>query len=514
MRDELVFYVNGERHAVRGRAAGATLSDYLRDGSLHDSGLGNGGLREGCGMDGGCGASLTGTKIACAEGDCGACTVLVGEPIDGRLSYRSIDACIAFVYQMDGRHVVTVEGLADSGSLTPVQTAMVDCHGSQCGFCTPGFVMAMHGALEEHGATVDEETWRVELSGNLCRCTGYRQILDAAAQCAAAGYGGMCSRYDEAPIVDDLMSLDRSVRVNARASHESNGHTPTGADVFLPSTLDELLAARAERPEAKLVAGATDVGVQHNHGKINPTAVILTARVPELQRLEVIDGELVIGAAVDWSRIERFSESELPEYHQILTRFGSPQVRHTGTLVGNLANASPIADSLPFHYVAESTIELASVTGRREAPIESFYQGYKQLDLRPDEIIAAVRTPLPDAGVYHKLYKVSKRRDMDISTVTLGLWLRIDSDDTVTDARLAAGGVGPTVVRLPAAEGALLGVGFSLAAMEAAGREAADAITPITDVRGSDAYRRNVIENLFSKAWHDRQVDPAASVVT
>lgn len=495
MRDSLVFYVNGSRHEVRGEPAGLTLSDYLR---------------------GGCGSlqgdRLCGTKIACAEGDCGACTVLVGKPAgDGRsLAYQTIDACIAFVYQMDRRHIVTVEGVQDGVTLSPVQQAMIDCHGSQCGFCTPGFVMALQGIVEESDSAGPlDDALRLGLSGNLCRCTGYSQILDAGKRLDPKRVPSISKRYDTTAMLADFAMLgDSPVRVNSRDTHQSNGHAPAAplVDIFLPATLDELLEHRAKHHDARLISGATDIGVQFNHGKVAPTAVITTQTVAELNRLEVIDGELVIGAATPWAQVEAYTKDAIPAYHAILTRFGSPQVRHAGTLVGNLANASPIADSIPLHYVAQSTLELASVRGRRDVPIEEFYLGYKKLDLQPDEVIVAVRTPLPKENVQLRLYKVSKRRDMDISTVTLAFWLEVEGD-LCTAARIATGGVGPTVVRLLRAEESLVGRPLTLEAMQTAGRIARDEIKPISDVRGGADYRLQLVENLFAKCWHEVRDD-------
>lgn len=490
MRDHLVFYVNGTRQTVRGDEAGLTLSDFLRDG--------RGATCE----------RLPGTKIACAEGDCGACTTLVGTPDDtgDRFVYRTIDACIAFVYQLDRKHIVTVEGLAKDGQLNDAQTAMVDCHGSQCGFCTPGFVMALQGLVEEQadGSPLTDDQLRLGLSGNLCRCTGYSQILDAGRQIDPAKAGSAGAAYDTAAMLQELAGLgDETVHVNAPSDITTNGHPHAPqVEVFLPRTLDELLAQRAARTEAKLVSGATDIGVLFNHGKIAPTSVIATHSVAELQRMEVVDGVLVTGAAVKWDRLEDFSRDALPEYYEILTRFGSPQVRHAGTLVGNLANASPIADSIPFHYVAESTLELASARGTRSVPIEAFYLGYKQLDLAVDEVITGVKTPLPTGSTQVKLYKVSKRRDMDISTATLAFWLEMDGG-VVSTVRIAAGGVGPTVLRLPQAEASLSGKPLTLEAMQTAGSAARDEFTPLSDVRGSDAFRWQLVENLFAKCWHE-----------
>ncbi len=272
--------------------------------------------------------------------------------------------------------------------------------------------------------------------------------------------------------------------------------------VAIPRYLDDLLELRAKHPDALIVAGATDLGVQYNHGKFVPTKVISTCQVAELDNVEINGAELRIGASATWDNVESVVCDHVPEYHQVLTRFGSPQVRHAGTLAGNLANASPIADSIPFHYVTGSVLELASIRGRREVAIEEFYLGYKQIDLASDEVIVAVRTPLPPRDVSLKLYKVSKRRDMDISTVTAAFWIR-EANGRVAEARVAVGGVGPNVVRLPQAERILTGSAFTLKTMQKAGRVARGEIKPISDVRGSDQYRLQLVENLFMKCYYD-----------
>jgi xanthine dehydrogenase small subunit len=510
MRDHLVFYVNGGRRAVKGRDAGLTLSDYLRQG------LGPVGVN-----------CLTGTKIACAEGDCGACTVLVGHPSpDGStLDFVPVDACIAFVYQLDRAHVITVEALEHDHLLTPVQSAMVDYYGSQCGFCTPGFVMALHGLVEQRqrqsrDTRLSDAELRLGLSGNLCRCTGYTQILEAGAAIDPASVPRCAARFDTAEILADFASLgDGSVEVNPRPSSESNGEAAHGnsfgaagssLEVFIPNTVDELLARRAARPDSVLVSGATDLGVQFNHGKFAPRSVTTTSSIPKLHQLEINGDELLVGAAVSWTRFAEFIRGRVPEYHELLARFGGPQIRHMGTLVGNLANASPIADSIPFHFVAESKIEVASTRGRRQIPIEKFYLGYKQLNLGPDEVILSVRTPLSGRHVRLKLYKISRRRDLDISTVTAAFWIETDSEDVITAARVAVGGVAPTVLRLPRTESLMTGRPCDLTTMSAAGKQARDEVAPISDVRGSANYRLQLVENLFQKFYFD-QMQPLST---
>jgi xanthine dehydrogenase small subunit len=486
MRDTLNFYVNGSRHEIGDSRAIWTLAEFLRQEQR-----------------------LVGTKIVCAEGDCGSCTVLVGQldAESGRLVYQTVDSCIAFLYQLDRCHVVTVEGLKLNGALSPVQDAMVRCHGSQCGFCTPGFVVALHGLLEEqNGDTcrLEEDRLRYGLSGNLCRCTGYVQILDAAKAVDPAKVARIAELADQRAMLAEFKKL-RKTSVLIEAARD-------GAEMLIavPRTLQEAIAFRAAHPEAKIVCGATDVGVQRNLGRIDPVSVLYLGAIEALRRIEVDGERMVLGAGATWARIERAVEQVVPEYWQVLARFGSPQIRHLATIGGNFANASPIADSLPFHYVMESQVELAGPAGTRQVPIADFYQGYKRLDLAADELIAAIHTPLPAADESLKLYKVTKRRDMDISTVTAGIRFR-QHGGNVHEPRFAVGGVAATVVRLPKAEAYAAGQPFTEATFRRAGQIARGEIRPISDVRGGAAYRLQLVENLFVKAFHELSLEPLAA---
>lgn len=517
MRDHLAFYLNGQRRTASGPEAMETLTDFLRER-----------LR------------LTGTKVVCAEGDCGACSVLVGRSApaprtspgttpgpagDGgrTLTYQTLDACIAFMYQLDRAHIVTVEGLAKDGRLSAVQDAMVKCHGSQCGFCTPGFVVTMQGMLEEtacagcpESATTSngqangdasrvlpqltEDQMRLGLSGNLCRCTGYQQILDAGAAIDPAAVVTMNQQFPAGPMLDDFAALgDEPVRIET----ELRG---VGRTVFLPRTLEQAVAFRVEFPgkQSAVASGTTDLGVQHTHGRHDPAAVLSLTAIPDLNDVRIDKNVLVTGATATWTQIERTVQGVIPEYHAVLTRFGSPQVRNAGTIGGNLANASPIGDSIPFHMVMDAELDLVGPRGSRTVKLNDFYLGYKKLDLAEDELIAAVRTPLPAVGQHLKLHKISKRRDMDISTFTAAVLLTLDdAGETITAARLAFGGVGPVVLRLPETEALLAGQPFTEAAMRKAGRHARTEITPISDVRGSDDYRRQLAENILVKTYHE-----------
>ena len=480
-RDHLLIYINGQRYDVSGADAFLTLSDFLR-------------LRLG----------QVGTKIVCSEGDCGACSVLVGRAgtdaeTQGRIIYRTIDSCIQFMYQLDRTHVVSVEGLKRNGLLSPVQDAMVRCHGSQCGFCTPGFVMTMAGLLE------DEETERKEaltpdelrcgLTGNLCRCTGYVQIIEAGCAVDPGKTARVSELYPDQPILDvfDSHTAD-SVVIKDNADRT----------IALPGNLDAAVAFKSAHPGCTVVAGATDIGVQHNKGKIAPSNILCLANVREMKGIELDSETLAVGAATPWTQVERTIKDAVPQLHDVLTVFGSPQIRNAGTIGGNIANASPIADSVPFLFVTGAELELAGPKGTRRVNINDFYHGYKKFDLREDELIAQVHVPLPTEAQTLRLYKVSRRRDLDISTFTAAVLIELDkADDTIKNIRIAYGGVGPVVLRLPKTEAFLTGKPFEESVMREAGKLARSEVTPITDVRGSAAFRLQLAENILSRFYFD-----------
>jgi xanthine dehydrogenase small subunit len=499
IREHLVLFLNGNRHEVNGSDCFLSLSDFLR-------------YRLG----------LTGTKIVCSEGDCGSCTVLAGRPEDKAFKYRPIDSCIRLMFQLDGVHVVTVEGLRGTGGdrsapdgLTSVQQAMVECHGSQCGFCTPGFVMAMHGVCEGcNGRMPSEEDWRHELTGNLCRCTGYTTILKAALQAVELGTAKLNDIYPPAAMLKELNSqrgdvLDLQGQCNGAARR-----------AYCPTTLDDAIAFRQKNPQAKVVAGATDVGVQLNKRVIEPAVFLDLNRVMELEGVKVEGSTpaparsqretgsgrtIVAGARATWTEFLELCRSEAPEFAEIVSVFGSPQIRHVGTIGGNIINASPIADSLPFLFVMDAELEFAGPQGRRQVNINNFYHGYKKFDLHPDELLSGVRIPLPCPGELLRLFKVSRRRDLDISTFTAAVRMRLDGE-TISHAAVAYGAVGPTVLRLRRTEQFLVGRPFTEETMDQAGEIAMDEITPISDVRGSKDYRFQLARNVLLKLYHEQQL--------
>jgi xanthine dehydrogenase small subunit len=477
MRDHVIFWVNGVRREVRGGDAFRTLSEYLR------SVMG-----------------LTGTKVVCAEGDCGACTVLVATPGSVGPVAIPVDSCIRFLFQLDGCQIVTVEGLGEGGDLTPVQRAMVDCHGSQCGFCTPGFVMAMAGTCHAARGRADAIDWRQELSGNLCRCTGYVSIFEAGQQAAAV------------PDRTAALFSDATSEEGRRLRGESLDIRGTLDGVELratcPGTLAEAVSVRGREPEARPIAGATDLGVLWNKGRLATRHWLDLSRVPGLAGIDVETSAeadtLVVGALATWTDFLAACRDHCAEFVPIGQAFGGPQIRHVGTVGGNVINGSPIADSLPLFFVAEAVLELVSPRGTRQVPIDQFYRGYKQMDMAADELLVRIRMPLVPSGDMLRLIKVSRRRDLDISTFTAALRIRT-AGDTITSARVAYGGVGPTVVRMHQTEAALVGHAFTKETFERAGDAAVAEITPLTDVRGSADYRRQLARNVLLKFFQEQR---------
>ena len=486
MRKHISLFLNGVATRVQDSDAFLTLSQYLR-------------LRRG----------LTGTKIVCSEGDCGSCTVLIGSPEDDNaaLRYVSIDACIRFMFQLDGCHIVTVEGLAGpqpagmkpTECLTGVQQAMVDCHGSQCGFCTPGFVVAMTGILEENDQP-DEEEWRRGLTGNLCRCTGYSPIVAAGKQANLAAPKRMNDIYPPAEMLQKFADeSEEPIEIN----HDDR-------TVFCPTTLKDAAEFLGEHPDATIVAGATDMGVRFNKGALDAKVWLDLNRVDELAHFEVTDDAIVAGARATWADFEDATAELVPEFHNIVSVFGSPQIRHVGTIGGNLINASPIADSMPFMFVCDTELTLTSSAGSRTVNINDFYSGYKKFDLKPGELLSNIRIPLPAADATLRLYKVSRRHDMDISSFTAAILIGADGDE-ITSAKIAYGAVGPVVLRLPKTEAYLVGRPLTRETMGAAGDIAVGEITPLTDVRGGKDFRLQLAKNVLVKFWAQWDVDPQSN---
>ena len=420
---------------------------------------------------------LTGTKEGCAEGDCGACTVVLGIPDGGGLRHEAVNSCLMTVPQLAGRALVTVEGLAANGRLHPVQQAMVEADASQCGFCTPGIAMALFAFLEG-GEAPGDETIHDALAGNLCRCTGYRAIVDAARRAERA-----LAAVPAAPVPE------------AGPDYEA------GTQIFhAPRTLDELLALRAERPDAPILAGGTDLGLLFSKERRGFDAILSVARVEELCRLEVRDDGIEIGAAVTYTRALPVLDAEYPGMGELIRRIGSRQIRNLGTIGGNIGNASPIGDTLPCLIALDATLVLRGPDGARQMPVEDFFLDYRRTDLRPEEVIEAVRIPRLAPDEVFRTYKVSKRYDQDISAV-IGAYRLTVADGRVSDARIAYGGMAATPKRARRAEKALIGEAWSEAAVAAARRAMADDFEPIDDFRAGARYRAAVAANLLDRLY-------------
>lgn len=481
MRSYILLFVNGQQHRVTGLDVFLPLSEFLRNQ-----------------------LGLTGTKVVCSEGDCGSCSVLCGRVVDSvdsrndEFDYATIDSCIQFVFQLDGCHIITVEGLAVNGNLNGVQQAMVDCHGSQCGFCTPGFVVAMTGILEDKDEPTEQD-WRHGLTGNLCRCTGYSPIIQAGLQSNSADTRSLNQCFPPENMIELIREFcDDTIKIESphRLDHKSR------QTLFTPTTLEQATQYLAENPTAKIVAGATDIGVQFNKGTCQRPLWLDLNRVRELKGIRVQSDTIIAGARATWTELEELTRTLVPQFHKIISLFGSPQIRNVGTIGGNIMNASPIADSLPFLFVCNAQLEITGSSGKRTVNINDFYQGYKKFDLRMGELLTGVVIPLPGERSDLRLYKVSRRQDLDIATFTAAICIDRDSEK-IQHAAIAYGAVAPVVLRLPKTERFLQGKTLELETFRRAGDIAVSEISPISDVRGGSDFRTQLARNVLLKYFHE-----------
>jgi xanthine dehydrogenase small subunit len=471
------FFLNDRPVEVRGVPGTTTLLRFLRD---H--------LR------------LTGTKEGCAEGDCGACSVALLEPgPDGKGRYRSVDACLVFLPMVAGRHVLTVEGLRDAAEARrspeagfhPVQQAMVEHRGSQCGYCTPGVVLSLFElCYRDDVQGSDLRRIDEQLAGNLCRCTGYRPIRDAAV--AVAGLrpsDAFRLRADEARFEPPILSY--------AYTPVSDPPALPGQLYVQPGSIEALWQALEEHPSARIVAGGTDVALEVTKKKTFPRVLIGLEALSVLGRITRLEAGFEVGATVRITDLQDQVGPVLPGLEKMLRVFGSRQVRNRATVGGNLCNASPVGDLAPALLALDATVVAASASGSREIPLREFFPAYRKTALREGEILAAVRFSDPPDGAFFTSYKVAKRREMDISSVAAGMMLHLDAEGRVQLIRLAYGGVAATPVRAFGAEAALLGRPWTEDSVRDALRVLERDLHPISDVRGSASFRSRLASNLL-----------------
>lgn len=468
MRDYLHFFVNGKEQHIHGSAAFQTLSNFLR-----------------------CQLGITGTKVVCEEGDCGACSVLVGRFADNKMHYQPINSCIQLLYQLDLTHIITVEGLKNDGELNPVQDAMVECHGTQCGYCTPGFVVTMCEYFDRSKSPCSQGL-KDALTGNLCRCTGYEPIIKAGMHVDLNSIVPLSELYPPAEMMASFAKEKQESVFIENGTHQ----------VFIPATIADAVKFKSEAPDAVIIAGGTDICVFMNKRAYSPSTLMSFCNLSELNSISLENESIKVGATATLAQLEEFVKTRVPEFHDLLWVFGSPQIRNAGTLAGNIANASPIADTPPFLFVMDAVLNLEGSKGTRSVRINDFYKGYKKFDMQTDEFIASITIPLPKAGELVRLYKVSRRKHLDISTNTAAFRLKLSSNkiDSIT---IAYGGVAPVILRLPKTEAFLTGKALELSLFEEAAEIAVSEISPISDVRGSKEFRLQLAKNLLSKLYYE-----------
>ena len=467
-RRSLRFILNGEDVALSDVPATRTLLDFLR-------------------LD----RRLTGSKEGCAEGDCGACTVLVGRLKGDDLVYEAVNACICFVGSLDGAHVVTVEHLSQpDGPLHPVQQAMVDHHGSQCGFCTPGIVMSLYGLWMQtpnpSGAQAEEA-----LQGNLCRCTGYAPIIKAAKAISSYGAAEKDPLHAErAAIKARLVALRDGKRVEIGEGTDR---------LIVPASVDDLAEVYAAEPNATLVSGATDVGLWVTKFMRELGPMIHIGNLTELHKIEETRGAVILGAGVSYTDAADIVLRHFPQLHELWYRIGGAQIRNAGTIGGNIANGSPIGDTPPPLIALGASITLRRGDERREVKLKDYFIAYGKQDRQPGEFVEAVTIPLLPQGEKFACYKVSKRRDEDISALCGAFRVFVNEAGNVGMARIAFGGMAATPKRALAVEAALAGNPWTEATIEAALPAFAQDFTPITDMRASAEYRLLAAQNLLRR---------------
>jgi xanthine dehydrogenase small subunit len=497
-RNHVVFTLNGTLQKVEGAHAGVMLSDYLRE------------IKR-----------LTGTKIVCAEGDCGACSVLRLAPMRAAYSgsgekpsltsqksqakrFLPINSCITTVAQMDGSHLVTVDALANPDqTLSPVQKAMVESHGSQCGFCTPGFVIALTGLVEKklcegktHGTCSAKEI-KNATTGNLCRCTGYQPIIEAGEQIHLEECESIQKRF-VSPAHEKLLQAAIKVPVEIKTSE---------FEFCAPKKALDVSKHLLKRPESKIVTAGTDLGVVMNKGKLIFKDRVSLHLIPELYQIQQNKSSFKVGARVTLSELRRAIQPLIPEIANFLDLFAAPPIKNVASLVGNVSTASPIGDTPPFLLAHYAKLHIQGPKGKRTLLLEKFYLGYRKTALKRGEWITAIEFELPKKNESLRIFKASQRKDLDISAVNAAFRIQWQKGK-IQNATLAMGGVAATPLRLYQTEALLNGVTphQEPEKLQAAANKLQEEISPLSDLRGSAEFRRLLAKNLFFKFF--REVEP------
>lgn len=465
-RDYILLTINGKIHKIQGEKAFLPFSSWLR----YEQGL-------------------TGTKIVCAEGDCGACTVLFQRTTE---KFQSLNSCISTTFLMDMCHVISIEGLVKNNHLSEIQQSMIKHFGAQCGFCTPGFVMSLTHLYENNmkiTGKITEQKVKNHLTGNLCRCTGYQPIIQAALGVDTTKITPLKQHYD-------YQTLTKELETSAQIPiHITSGEK----EFYAPTTLALAAAYKKKHRGVRIFSGATDIGVQINKGK-NPGSKLMSLHlIPELYEMTLNGDQVRVGSRVTLTNVQKFMEVKNPKFAEFLNIFASPQIKNAATLVGNLANGSPIADTTPFLLTTETVVELYSSVGARSVPLIDFIKDYKSFDLRDDEFITHLRIKLPNLDQCKMgLFKVSQRRDLDISCVNSSFIFQANGR-RVENAKIAYGGVGPKAIRLFDVEEVFKGQELSAELLTKAKKMIGKSLTPISDLRGSADFRSRICLDLFDR---------------
>jgi len=483
MRSEVVFFLNGLQQNIASDQAQMMLTDYLR-------------LVRG----------LSGTKVVCSEGDCGACTILYArlprEP-GAKVSFRAVNSCILMVAQLDGCILVTIEGLKHPAHCAEVQEKLVCHHAAQCGYCTPGIVMALAGALEAKAPShklLTEQEAKNALTGNLCRCTGYSPIISGACN--------IDLKQALLPTVSALYATQATIRCLRKACSQPLWLKPspkseTDFEVFAPLTTKVACAFLRKNPAARIIGAGTDMGVQRNKRKQRLSQMVSLHLLKGAEKIKVLrTKQISIGTNATIHELRRALKQPLPEFARYLDLFASPQIKNIATVVGNLANASPIGDLAPPLLVLNTEVDIANEKGTRSVALTQFFRSYRKTAVRKGELVSGIRFEIPDSDQVFTLYKISQRKDLDISTINAAFNFRIENSSrqqTISEARIAFGGVAAVPLRLTELEGWLRGKQIHRGLYEMALPLLRQELSPISDLRSTAAYRSVVAEKLLRR---------------